>query len=434
MPLPLSTVQINTNLPGDNKPHLNKAFSKDRERINRARQSIYSQIEIPSSMPKHNQIENKVENKSKTLQNLLIHANSFNKNHAMMILKKDQALLDQGKFLTIDEAIERPHNVHLTTQKLQLSSNLTITYACKQTQNPKEAGVEGIMALTSLTKDDMMNMLSNEDPTITHLQSSRNEIHPKQTPRSISVSNEASNNEARDSITNKIVLKEPATFVPKTIEEYKPPDPIIGLGKYVRKIPHIDCNKRKENKQSRYMDSPPESPPESPPCGWTSCIEDDNEEKPLKIPSLFSKTCDNMDDLERSKDSDDIGSTITSNLHLMDSLDLENEIQDKRQHIEEGVQKFLDDEDANYDYSSEDSHTKQSMKVRSTFENNINFMKDRPRPPQIPHEKFDPGNGDNLVFYNSETISDEDCSSGRHSWSSNDHSPCEQGHTSNFFI
>ena len=209
----------------------------------------------------------------------------------------------------------------------------------------------------------------------------------------------------------------------------------MGLGKYVRKGPHVDSNKRKEYKQSRYMDSPPESPP----CGWTSCIEEDSEEKPLKIPSFFNKFFDNMEDLERSKDSIDIGSSMVGDSQLMDSSDLDDEGddegEDEGQYIEEGIQKFLSDEDAKYDKFSENLHTERSMKdiIRSTSESIDNFMEDRPRPVGVTQEKFDLGNGDNFVFHGSElvgTTSYGDYDFGRHDWSLNDH---EQGHTSNFF-
>ncbi|KAG0611577.1 hypothetical protein M758_7G151000, partial [Ceratodon purpureus] len=415
MPLPLSTVQINTSLPGDNKPHSNKVFSKERERNDRANRSIQFQTEIPLAIHEQNRVENKVENKSETLQNLLKHANNFNKNHAMMKLKKDQMSLDQGfKMPIINEPVERSQSVQFTTQNLQLPSNLTITDGFKQMQKPVEAEVRGIMALSSLTRDDMMNMLAKEDPSITHLQWSNDEVHPKQMP----LNNDVSNGDTMDTNMNKVVLEDPPAFVPKKIEDYKLPDPVVGLGKYVRKGPHVDSNKRKEYKQSRYMDSPPESPP----CGWTSCIEEDSEEKPLKIPSFFNKFFDNMEDLERSKDSIDIGSSIVGDSQLVDSSDLDDEEGDER-------------EDEGQYIEEENLHTERSMKdiIRSTSESIDNFMEDRPRPVGVTQEKFDLGNGDNFVFHGSElvgTTSYGDYDFGRHDWSLNDH---EQGHTSNFF-
>lgn len=431
MPLPLSTVQINTSLLGDDKSHSIKAFSKERERIDRANRSIHLQSEIPSFMCDQNRIENKVENKSETLQNLLKHANNFNKNHTMMKLKKDQILLDQGKLPTSNEPAERSSNVHFTTKGLQLPSNFTTTDAFKQMQKPIENGTEGIMALTSLSKDDMMNMLSKEDPTITHLQWSNDEIHPKHVPQLGSSSNEDSKDETVEVDTNKTIFEEPTTFIRKKIEEYKSPNPGMGLGKYVRRASHIDSDRRKEYRLCKYMGSPPESPP----CGWISCIEDENEEKPLRLPSFFNKICENMDDFEKSKDSIDIGSTIISNSHLVDSLDLEDE---GEQCTEEAIQGFLNDEDVKYDYSLENLYTEQSMNdiVKSTSESIDNFMEDRPRPIGVTHEKFDLDNETNFMFHDSEfagAMSNEDYSFGRHSWSSSDHSQQEQGYTSNLF-
>ena len=94
MPLPLSTVQINTSLPGDNKPHSNKVFLKERERVDRVNKSNHSQIDMPILGSRQGRVDNKLEKRSKTLQNLLKHANTFNKNHSLMKLKKDQTLLD----------------------------------------------------------------------------------------------------------------------------------------------------------------------------------------------------------------------------------------------------------------------------------------------------------------------------------------------------
>ena len=94
MPLPLSTVQINTSLLSDNTPHSNKVFYKERERVDRVNKSNHSQIDMPILRSRQGQVDNKLEKRSETLQNLLIHANTFNKKHAMMKLKKDQTLLD----------------------------------------------------------------------------------------------------------------------------------------------------------------------------------------------------------------------------------------------------------------------------------------------------------------------------------------------------
>ena len=430
MPLPLSTVQLNTNLLlSDNKSHSNKVFLKERKKIERTNHSTDFQIEIPSSIYEHNRAENKIDDKSKTLQNLLKHANNFNKNHVTIKLKKDQTLLNQGRLPIINEPFEKSHNTHSTTQELQLPSNLSTIDVFKQVQKSTKAGIEGIMALTSSTKADMMDMLSTKDSTITHLQCPSNEVH-EQILETTSLNNEvASNDGTLETNSNKIPSKESQIFVPNKIKECKLPNPTIGLGKYARKNSHVDSNWKKEYKQSRYMDSPPESPP----CGWTSNIEDDSEE-PLKIPSFFSKLCDNMEDFERSKDSIDIGSTINDNSHLMDSSDLE----DEGQHIEEDIQKLFDNKDAKYDYSLENLHTKQSTNAmkRSTSKSIDNFMVDTPRHTGVIHEKLDQGAGDNFLFHDSEfaeTISDEDYSFGKHSWSSNDYFQREQGHISSLF-
>ena len=94
MPLPLSIVQINTSLPGDNKPHFNKVFLKEREWVDWVNKSNHSQIDMPILGSRQGRVDNKSEKRSETLRNLLKHANNFNKNHAMMKLKKDQTLLD----------------------------------------------------------------------------------------------------------------------------------------------------------------------------------------------------------------------------------------------------------------------------------------------------------------------------------------------------
>ena len=94
MTLPLSTVQINTSLPGDNKPHSNKVFLKERERVDRVNKSNHFQIDMPILRSRQGGVDNKLEKWTETLQNLLLHANTFNKKHAMIKLKKDRTLLD----------------------------------------------------------------------------------------------------------------------------------------------------------------------------------------------------------------------------------------------------------------------------------------------------------------------------------------------------
>ena len=49
---------------------------------------------MPILGSRQGRVDKKLEKRSETLQNLFKHANTFNKNHAMMKLKKDQTLLD----------------------------------------------------------------------------------------------------------------------------------------------------------------------------------------------------------------------------------------------------------------------------------------------------------------------------------------------------
>jgi len=63
IPLSLSTIQINTNLLGDYKPHSNRSFFKEGEHVKSIGQSTQFQCDIPPTTSKRIQVEKRNEGK-----------------------------------------------------------------------------------------------------------------------------------------------------------------------------------------------------------------------------------------------------------------------------------------------------------------------------------------------------------------------------------
>lgn len=427
IPLPLSTVQINTNLPGDNKSHCNRALCKEREHSELVNQNTQFQCEVPFATSKKNQVEKKIENKAETLHNLLKHANTFNKNHATLKSKKNQTLLDQGGLPKINEFVEKSKNIQFITEELELPPNIITTSGIQQKSNLTCLEIKKNTIETSIVKEDD-DMLSKDAKTISHFEWSDDDIHSKQIslsiPQSISLDCETLNVATTKTSTNKVVCEEPSSFFKKKFEDNKIFESRMGLGKNIRRGSYIDSDRKKEYKQIRYLDSPPGSPP----CGWKSNIEDDVEEKPFKIPSFFNKICDNIDDIRRPNDEVDVGSTIIDGLHLIDSL---HTLENDGECIEENI-KFFNDKDVKYDYA------KQSMKnmEKIMLDCNINnIMEEKKMSTGVIHENFDLENDGDFILQNSkfvETMLDEDCGFGKQNCSFNDQKE-KECHISNLF-
>ncbi|XP_024384090.1 uncharacterized protein [Physcomitrium patens] len=403
MPLPLSTVQINTNLLGDHKLHTNKFLQKEQERSEPDGQNFPFQTEMSSnSCEKKLLLDTKVDkNKTKTLQNLLKHANAFNRNHGMLKFKKDlSSISHEKKNSTIDEHVDMPSNLITSTSFKASNCSLKLSAA---------NSIDDVV-LTSMNNEDTFDSIPKDGPTINNLQKPK--VHSKQTPRFEALDIAALNMKTIETNTNKAIEQESPTHSMRLQEEFKLHSPKTGSKKYLRRSCYVASEKKKEYKHSKYMDSPPESPP----CGWTSHIEDDEAQKSFKMPSFFNKSFASGNDLEVPEDTHYAQSLTSEDIHSTKSLhDFE---------IESNMAKDLACSNENQ-YCLNNLLTKHSMKDRVLLasKNVGDSTNDRLRPTRPTNEMFDLGTNDNLMFHDSEfatTFSDEVDSFGRPSWSSND--------------
>lgn len=200
MPLPLSTVQINTNLPGDSKPHTVGGFSKDR--------LVRNVHEAPAITQ-----EQRRDLKAETVQSLLKRANIVNND-----LRKEAAASD-----------------------LKLSSEAA-----------KEDGVPGgIAALTSLT----MKEFDALHPATECSKPVDEEVTAPtyQPPDPSSLENEDVDEDVGMDAHKSVPGGKWTKVVKKRDESTTKHDQAAaGLGKYTRRDSYMESSRGKEYRQTRY--------------------------------------------------------------------------------------------------------------------------------------------------------------------------------------
>jgi len=373
MPLPLSTVQINTSLPGDHKNHVLGAFSK-----NRAGRLAHVQNEPFLVAPEHKWSE--VKGADQLLQSLLKHTS---------VTATD---LESGKIKELKLSGTKPIKAAEFPLGLASLSELSM--------GELDAPKKRVDAMTSVLKP-VIECHEQESPAPT-TSLGAGSVEPESSDAAVDV------DKVFPGKLQKVVKKKEETNVKRDV-------PASGLTKHPRRDSHLDCSRGKEYQHLRYMDSPPLSPP----CGWDSCIDRGfSEDKPFSECvfeglSLFSKPGELEDVLEPTEKSPSLGASHSLSLVSVNSGKVEQDMAKIVGHntdasdsdlIPEGLPSLQTNENA----------------FQTIIDNLCKLREDNPRPVGVTHEKFDLGDDKSFLFRDSmfTSMSDEDISDGGASWSS----------------